>query len=558
MTNRALAMAVSIILSAMVWSNPGWSTGTSPYRLAFSQKLGAEVFAVPNYGGTWCAPAVNLKISLSSGSPLLGPLVKADREAFAAKLGTVIARECPAATTATVRFVTGADQSEVDSRVMARGASGWASVAATSSPAAEAPSAKPLPPAAPAAASSIATAPQPEPGPIGLKVGEDYQGMLVKALRDQPDLANSEAALRWWAQLRFPREYQPIQNQEFALQPLLAKAKADLKQTIADSDPDRIVIHILTQFQTYDFSARRFPVAITGQQTYLSPPCCPPQGVPGAFTVTVSGLDAVNGFPMDEDAARSFEQRRTRYNSVDRNIWLAAIVKVAPGPFTEHAYTNFITNATLVNATFLGGTFYGDQNYTQQVYTLDESELAREAAAKAAAKAAAVAAENAKQAEAQREQQAREAEVQHQQMAAQRDSYIQQLRSSSDSVKLANFILPGPVDTSTHLVSLRAARTAALIAGHAVDVIMLVQTYSSGSEKVATKWPGHLTITTLNRQSLKSSSWYIVRGSLTVPAGDDLPDANLAAAAIYACQKDQCADATDAAAIVDHKLAAGN
>jgi hypothetical protein len=128
MTTRALAIALGIITSALVWSNPGWSTSTSPYRLAFSQKLAAEVFAVPNSGGSWCGSAVNLKVSLSNGSPLLSPMVKADRAAFAAKLGPVIAQECPAATTATVRFVKGAAQSEVDSQMMARGPSGWAPV----------------------------------------------------------------------------------------------------------------------------------------------------------------------------------------------------------------------------------------------------------------------------------------------------------------------------------------------------------------------------------------------------------------------------------------------
>lgn len=573
MTTRALAIALGIIASAVVLSNPGWCTSTSPYRLAFSQKLAAEVFAVPNSGGSWCGSAVNLKVSLSNGSPLLSPMVKADRAAFAAKLGTVLARECPAATTATVRFVTVPAQSQVDSQAMARGPSGWAAVAMTSPAAAPsaqpAPPSPPSPPAAPAAAASVATAPQPEAKPDTLQIGRGYMGLLVKVLRDDPNLANSDAAIRRWAQLRFPREYEPVQNQEFALQPLLAKAKADLKQTIADSDPDRIEVRIPTQFQTYDFSAHRFPVAITGQPINLATPCCPPEGLPNFFSVTISGLDAINGFPMDEDAAKIFEQRRTHYNSVDRSIWLVAIVKLAPGPYARHAYVGFINSATLVDATFVGGTIYGDQNCTQQVYALDEAEIARQAAAKAVAALAAEDAENAKRAEAQRqqmaaqaeaqhEQQAKEAEAQHQQMSAQRDSYIQQLRSSPDSVKLANFILPGPVDTSAHLDSLRAARTSALLAGHAVDVTMLIQTYSSGSEGVTTKWPGHLAINVQNGKPLKSSSWYIVRGSFSVPAGDDLPDANLAASAIYACQKDQCADATDAAAIVDHKLASGN
>jgi hypothetical protein len=84
---------------------------------------------------------------------------------------------------------------------------------------------------------------------------------------------------------------------------------------------------------------------------------------------------------------------------------------------------------------------------------------------------------------------------------------------------------------------------------------MLVQASSSGSENIATTWPGHLTVTVPASQPLQSSNWYIVRGNLTVPPGDDLPDANLTAAAVYACQKDQCSDALDPAAIVERKLA---
>jgi hypothetical protein len=538
MRTRALAILVSIITGALVWPNLGLSTTANPDRLAFSQKLGAEVSAIANSGGGWCASAVNLKVALNDNSVLIGPLMKANRAAFAVRIGSVITQQCPMARTATVQFIKSSDQSQVDLQAIVRNSSGWTSVAAA--PPVMNASASPLPPPQVAAAVPSPITPPREVTPVALEVGEDYEGMLVKMLRDNPDLANSDAALRWWAELRFPNEYFPVQNQEFALQPLLAKAKADLTRTIAISDPDRIAIHIQTQFQPYDFAAQRFPVTINGNQFNLSPRyCCAPEGLPRTFTVTVAGLDSINGFPMNEADARAFEQHRTVSNSVNRNIWVAVTIKLAPGPVTKDPYSNFTASGALAAATF-----YGDSNYAQLVYSVSNAEIARAVAAKAVALAAAAAADRARQAAAQR-----------QQIAAQRDMYIQQLQYSSASTKLANFILPGPPDLSIHLDSLRAARAAALIAGRPANVTMLIQAYSSGSDEVPTKWPGHLSITTPNGQSLISSGWYIVRGALTVPQGNDLPDSNLVATSIYACQKDDCAEAADATAIIDHKLA---
>jgi hypothetical protein len=539
MRSRALAIVISIIAGALAWTDSAWSTGASADRLAFSQKLGAEVSALPDSSGGWCASSVSLRVTLNNDSVLLSPLVKTNRAAFAVRLGSVITQQCSVAETATVQFVKGSDQSQVDSQAIARNSSGWASVAQTS-PAMSTPPAASSPPPPPVVTLSTPVAPPPEVRPASLEVGEDYEGMLVKMLRDNPDLAKSDPALRWWAELRFPSEYFPVQNQEFALQPLLAKANADLTRTIAISDPDRITIHIRTQFQAYDFAAQRFPVSINGNQFNLSPRyCCAPEGLPRTFTVTVAGLDSISGFPMSEADARAFEQRRTVSNSVNRSIWVAVTVKLPPGPVARDAWSNYSASGAIAAATF-----YGDSNYAQLVYSVSEAEIGRAIAAKAAADAAAAAADRAKLAEAQR-----------QQIAAQRDLYIQQLQSSSASTKLANFVLPGPPDLSVHLDSLRAARAAALIAGRAVDVTMLIQAYSSGTDGIPTKWPGHLSITTPNGQSLVSSGWYIVRGALSVPPGDNLPDADLVATSIYACQKDLCAEATDATAIIDHKLA---
>jgi hypothetical protein len=89
---------------------------------------------------------------------------------------------------------------------------------------------------------------------------------------------------------------------------------------------------------------------------------------------------------------------------------------------------------------------------------------------------------------------------------------------------------------------------------------LLVQAGSSGSERIDTRWPGHvLVILPKGSPPVDRGSWCLVEGTLTVEGPSEaLKPAFLAATTLLACNQDRCADAQDPNAIMDHKLSALN
>jgi hypothetical protein len=219
---------------------------------------------------------------------------------------------------------------------------------------------------------------------------------------------------------------------------------------------------------------------------------------------------------------------------------VAVTVKLDSGGFVKGNWGQMVAAGTLE-----GATIYADSQTTQPLYHLSGTQLDAMRAAKAAEKAALARAEE-----------DRRAEQQRQRLLAQREQYIRALTAAAPSVKLANSISDGQIDYYRRLDNVREARAVALVRGEPVPVAMLVQADGNGRDKVDTKWPGKLQVTVPNGQpSLKSSGWYLVQGTLTVPEGDSVPPAQLAAKKVQACEQPKCADAMDAAAIVDRKLA---
>lgn len=74
-------------------------TADAMTRVAFSEKLGVEVFAT---GEQWCQQSVNLTIKLDSFSPLINP---SELEGFIPKLKAPIENDCPRAAIAVIRAV---------------------------------------------------------------------------------------------------------------------------------------------------------------------------------------------------------------------------------------------------------------------------------------------------------------------------------------------------------------------------------------------------------------------------------------------------------------------
>jgi hypothetical protein len=487
-----------------------------------------------------------------------------------------IANDCKTATSAEVKVF---EQGRATGTFTATADGGWvfAAVPAASVPVAAKPEAEakvatapaqtpaaapsPTPPAVTPTPASSPVVPPPSPVPVAapqppapapdpiqpLPRDTGYAAAFLHYVHDNPNLAQEDAYIRAWAAYRYPREYQQLSNQEFKVRPLLDNARHDLADTLAEMDPQRITLWSQTGIGQYDFAKSRFPVNALGPNIGMNRNWWNVDDkVPASFELAVSDIDVLTSLPMDAATAQSFIEKRTRWGSIDRTIWVVVTVKVDANGFHKNDQGwsgNLVAATSLENATF-----YADQKLTQPLYHVSEAEVAKLHEVRAAEKAAAAKAEA-----------DRQAEIARQQMLAQRTANIQRLSGATPSVKLANFISTGPVNFYQRLSNLRSARGAALILAKPIDVLMLVQTDSSGNDKVDTKWPSELQVTVGGDQpGFKSGEWYLVDGMLTVPDGDDVPPAQLIARTVYACQQPKCTEAMDAAAIVDRKLAAAS
>lgn len=517
----------------------------SAYTLAESKAHKLHVFA--DGGSAWCGEHLALRMVLDPDSP-----DAANTSALVDvmnRLKSPISTDCKAAVSADLALI---DEGKTVGTYRAAANGGWiftAVSAPSSSPTAEAaPTSRA---GTPSTSTPTVTASEPPPAPKvaapvapaapALQIGNDYVGILIRLLHDNPALALEDATIRWWAAYRFPREYQQFQNQEFKLLPILDKARVDLAEVMAHADPDRVILNVATPFQSYDFASQRFPLILNLEALQVSTQWWGIQSnFPSVFTMKVSGLDAITGLPMTPDAARSFIERRTQFTWVNRSINVAVTVKLDPTGIQKDNWRNQTATGAAESVVF-----YGDREGKDVLYRVGETEIATMRAEKEAVRAAAVKAE-----------QERQAAIQRQQLLAQRDQSIRILASSPLSTRLANFISPEPINLNARLANLRDARASALIRGQAVEVSMLVQADGSGRENIATKWPGKLRVTSTEGQpEMKSSGWYLVRGLLSA-SEDDLPfSALLLAQSVYVCTQPQCADAADAAFIIDRKLA---
>lgn len=545
-------------LRLTAWAVAGVVVATTPALadetvLAASKARKLQVLA--DGGAGWCKPTVRLRMVLDPDSP--DARNPGSQVEVMNRLKAPITTDCKAATAAELTVV---EQGKPTGTYKATADKDWVFAAVPASAPVAAPKAEPPPataaasvsppaPAAPpAVAPQVVTAP-PSPAPTSappagppLPRDVNYASAMIRLVKDNPSLAQDDGLLRCWAAYRFEKEYSQFRNQEFKLQPVLQKARADLAETVAQNDGQRVTAVFNVSFDGYNFDTQQFPISLRMESLNFSRQCyTQSQALPSTLIVKVSDLDAITGLPMESKAAQAFADKRTRYGSVDRHIAIAVTVKLDNGGFVTGSWGQIVSTGTLESATI-----FADSNATQPLYWLTPEELEKMRATRAAEKAALAKAEE-----------ERKAEQRRQQMLAQREQNIRALSSAPTSVKLANWVSDGQIDYYTKLNNLRTARAAALVGGKPVMVSMLIQADGSGRNKVDTKWPGKLEVTVAEGQpDLSSSGWYLVRGMLSVPEGDNLPPARLTAQTVYACAQPKCADATEPTAIVDRKLAA--
>jgi uncharacterized protein len=396
----------------------------------------------------------------------------------------------------------------------------------------------------PGLATSLAVAAAP-PSNLAREIGHDYVGMLVHYLRANPQAINDMNLERWWAAWKFPQEFNQDRNQDFKMAALCDRAKEDMAKTVAQNDPNTVDITLRIMFREYDFQKQCFPVTLGNGDIFVNNPNYV-NGSPRQFVLRVDGLDVANCLPLERDRAQVFFQKHMEmHGQGDRALLMTVRVKF-DSSFADQLKTKAMNGqpilAKLGNVTFLDPSRDGRSD-PEVVAMISGSQLDSVLAERANQKA-----------EAEKAEAERQAQLRLEQAKASRDRDIGSLRTSPLSVRLANYLNPGPVNLGLTLANLRAARFRSLLMGKPIQVGMLIQTDSGGKADVATKWPGLLAVTAPEGTEFKASSWYLVQGMISVPEDDGLPPSKLAASSVIACSKENCEDLGDATAIIDHKL----
>jgi hypothetical protein len=569
----ALACAAATALS--LFAQAAWADQT--FVLATSKLHKLQVLA--EGGADWCKANLRLHLVMEAGSPDAG---NTDAQvAIMNRLGVAFESECKAAVAAEL---TVSGPGGAVGIYAATASSGWhfdlvgspsrnqaapdrAQRQAQSAPAAPppgpnaasstTPSSSPTglprdtqaPPARTAAAASApasvqATAPQQAAVPAANDVPtlpreRDYASVLLAYVQGAAGLVDDDTIQMIWAGYRYPQQLRQVWNQDFKLRALLDDAKNDLVRTMGTNDAKFVTLVVTTGFDNYDFKANRYPLVLRFNMLTVRSNLWAARVAPPPFNVDISDLDMLTGVPMDQETARNFEEKRTRFGQVDRQVVVALRVRLTH-PFTKDNWGTLKAEGTLDSAII-----FADQDGKQPIYQLTSAELGTLRAARDAER----------QAEARRKEEAAKVEAERL-VQQQRQQWIAQLAGMPPESRLANWISDGQLNFSARLDDLYTARMAALVEGKPVPVAMLVQTDGSGHQQVATTWPGHLEVTdAADQPTFARSGWYLVRGTLNVPEAEGLPAAKLAASKVYACSQPECADAMDAATIVKRKTA---
>jgi hypothetical protein len=502
--------------------------------LATSASHGASVSV--GGGAAWCAPSIDLHMQLRPDSPDIASA--AAQAVLLRRLGPLIARSCPQAREARAIVTTG---TKVLGRFRGDAATGWAFAGI---PDRTAQTVDRQTPAVPDIAPS-------EAPPAALPAERDYASLLLAFLHQTPALQNDPQILSYWAALKHAAAWQRARGQEFRQQPLLETARAELAERLAATTPRTVTLGLPVQFGAYDFTAHQFPFTTAFNQLSVWRPCCGfGDPLPAGFAVKLGDAEALNGLPMAPDMAQRFLEARTnRFGGVDRQLLLVMTVALTPEGFAAEGGTQVATGTLQQVVVMSAGAT------PAEILRLDSAQLAARRQASAAQAAALQDAAARKAAALQQASRDQQAALQRAMLAAQRDAMLSQLRAAPLSVRLANFTADPSVNTYARLDDLRDARTQAVLSGRPANVVLLIQAGGSGRHDVATTWPGSLQLDLpASLPPVSGGSWYLVRGALAVPPGNDAPPARLAVREIAACAQENCADLADPVAILRRKL----
>lgn len=517
-----------LAIACMALSTP--ALAADPHRLAFSDRLGVEVFALPGKSGDWCGSELTLSLALKAGSPLIEKGI----ERFVPKLGPVFNQECPSASKANVQAYAAATRAPIGSIYTALKSHNW-SLEKASAVQAAAPTLTPPPP------SQIPklTAKPSKPLSTQAEIISKWGLLLAYSEVDDQILNNEKTVYAYAAEHDCKTLAKNIQN-EFKLQEYLGQTRSKLV-TQASTRKPYMRMKLDVEFGQYNEQYGAFDFEPLSDSTYYGAPSeyCYGAGRHTApldrFTVAWKTGKTIFRLPMPKAKAEALINQINRERYGRRKVRLELITKPYFAPATSEGVVR-------VEFDILEATVYASAKNAKRLHVYSDAELVM--AGKALEVARIEAAEAKRKAEAEGK---RQAALKRDRQRADRDFKRLQYAPLSNKIAYLNGV--EKLDTVNLVIG------QSLVAKSPYPATFLVQAGKDGRTNIGVAWPSRLTLhLTDGIPDMEQGKWYVVSGIMTArqQADNAPPTGSIDVAIATACEQDMCTEANDLTKLI-HK-----
>ena len=518
-----LRNGIALALACCVLATP--VSAAEPHRLAFSKRLGVDVFALPNEQGEWCRSEMTLSLALSKDSPLMTSGI----ESFVPKLGPVFAQECPKAEKALVQAYKAENREPTGATYSATKTAGWALEKVSKEQAALPAPPPPMP----------KQKPKPKPAiPIAsLAYSASAWNMILAYSKTKEDLLADENTIRAYAGTHDCGAFSDASRNEFKIKDCLTNIRSQLKAK-ADALGPYVKIAFRSKLGTYEPNKGAFnfeplskTISIPGEKEHCSRDWR--QTPIRLFTLSWKPGNGIYGLPLEKAQAEAYVQKIVDDYWTKRAVDLEVIAKPIFLPMDSDGKVH-------VELELLEARAYESNDARRHLHTFTEAELIEGGRAWASAKAQAEKAQM--KAEAERQQ----AEEQATQMRQARNDY-RRLQYASLGTKIAYLVGNEKLDTLT------TALGKSLAVGDNYPATFLVQAGKAGKTGVEASWPGRLTLNLMTDvPEFEKGKWYVVAGIMEVQEGNNgtPPTGKMRVVITKQCVQDMCAEAEDPITII--------
>lgn len=511
---------IALALACYVLATP--VSAAEPHRLAFSKRLGIDVFALPNEQGEWCRSEMTLSLALSKDSPLMTSGI----ESFVPKLGPVFAQECPKAEKALVQAYKAENREPTGVTYSATKTAGWALEKVSKEQAA-----LPAPPP---------PIPQQKPKPTVPLASQAYSAsawnLLLAYSKTNEGVLADDATIGAYLAEKECRTFRDVRKNEFKIQDYLQKTRSLLTEQAA-SLGEYVKIAFRADLGQYDTAQGSFlfdplskQLAVDGPNEYCSGWYRSPVK---SFVFSWKEGNGIYGLPLAKREAAAYVQKAIDDYRTSRAAQLEIIAKPTFLPMDSDG-------AVVVELELLEAKAFESNRERKHLHTFTETELIEGGQAWASAKAQA--AEAQMKADAERQQ----AEELASQTRQARNDY-RRLQYASQDTKIAYLVGNEKLDTLT------TALGKSLAVGANYPATFLVQAGKTGKTGVEASWPGRLTLNLMTDvPEFEKGKWYVVAGIMEVQEGNNgtPPTGKMGVVMTKQCVQDMCAEAEDPIAII--------